>query len=128
MTIEKIRLNIIQEKFWMDDLLKSPSTEYNDPNFTFKIKGNLSLPVLKEAYRNIMVEYPPFCSTIEVDNGNPYFVPQENFELPFKFISVDDTADADYVEKMLSDLVNMPFDLSRELPWRFYCISKGSLY
>lgn len=128
MTQTRIRLNVIQEKFWMDDLLKFPSTEYNDPNFTFKIKGNLSLPVLKEAYRNIMVEYPPFCSTIEVDNGNPYFVPQENFELPFKFISVDDTADADYVEKMLSDLVNMPFDLSRELPCRFYCISKGSLY
>ena len=72
----RIRLKVIQEKFWMDDLLKLPSTEYNDPNFTFKIKGNLSLPVLKEAYRKIMVEYPPFSSIVVVYNCNPYFVPQ----------------------------------------------------
>ena len=57
MTRIRIRLNVIQEKFWMDDLLKSPSTEYNDPNHTFIIKGNLSLPVLKEAYRKIMVAF-----------------------------------------------------------------------
>lgn len=128
MTRIRIRLNVIQEKFWMDDLLKSPSTEYNDPNHTFIIKGNLSLPVLKEAYRKIMVEYPPFCSTIEVDNGNPYFVPQENFELPFKLLTIDENTDAEHIEKMLSDLVNVPFNLGRELPCRFCCIRKGELH
>ncbi|MGN0049894.1 MAG: condensation domain-containing protein, partial [Prevotella sp.] len=112
----------------MDDLLKSPSTEYNDPNHTFVIKGNLSLPVLKEAYRKIMVEYPPFSSIVEVDNGNPYFVPQENFELPFKLLTIDKDTDAEHVEKMLSDLVNVPFNLGRELPCRFCCIRKGELH
>lgn len=128
MTRIRIRLNVIQEKFWMDDLLKSPSTEYNDPNHTFIVRGNLSLSVLKEAYRKIMVEYPPFCSTIEVDNGCPYFVPQENFELPFKLLTIDENTDAEHVEKMLSDLVNVPFDLGSELPCRFYCIIKGNIY
>ena len=71
MTQGQIRLNIIQRKFWMDDLLKSPSTEYNDPNHTFIVKGELSLKVLEESYRMIMEEYPPFSSTIEVIDNDP---------------------------------------------------------
>lgn len=125
MTIEKIRLNIIQEKFWMDDLLKSPSTEYNDPNHTFIVRGNLSLSVLEQAYRKIMEEYPPFCSTIEVENNRPFFIPQTDFKVPFHVVDIDGNMQPSSVDQFLSELVNVSFDLQHELPCRFYCIRKG---
>lgn len=125
MTQGQIRLNIIQRKFWMDDLLKSPSTEYNDPNHTFIVKGELSLKVLEESYRMIMEEYPPFSSTIEVIDNDPYFIKKNDFDVPFKSLCVDDSLQPDAMDKLLKELVNVPYNLREELPCRFYCIKKG---
>ena len=59
-----LRLNSLQEKIWLDDVLKFPTTEYNGPNYAFRVRGDLSIPTLREAYKNIMQEYLPFSSTM----------------------------------------------------------------
>ena len=59
----QLPLHRIQQKFWTDCLLKDNDIDYNDPNTTFVVEGELDLTTLKEAYRLIMKEYPPLCQS-----------------------------------------------------------------
>lgn len=120
----KIPLNPIQRKFWMDNLLKYPTSEYNDTNYLFVVEGDLSISLLKEAYRLILLEYLPLCSTIQVEDGIPYFIP--NLEL----IQVDETyaISEEEVNKIILKLVEQPFDLQRESPSRFYIIHQNNRF
>lgn len=113
-----IPLNPIQYKFWMDDLLKYPTSEYNDTNYVFVVEGNLSVPTLKEAYRLLSLEYLPLCSTIQIKDGNPYFV--SNIEL----LKVNDiyVTSVEEVNDIIMRLAEQPFDLKKEAPSRFYII------
>ena len=63
----QLPLHRIQQKFWTDCLLKDNDIDYNDPNTTFVVEGELDLTTLKEAYRLIMKEYPDKFSEKEVD-------------------------------------------------------------
>lgn len=118
--MNRIRLNFIQQRFWLDSLLKYPSSEYNDTNYTFVVQGNVSLSDLKEAYRLIMLEYPPYYSTIQVENGIPYFQFEEkSFQLPFEQKQVSPGED---IGRVVAELVNKPFDLQKEYPCRFCAI------
>ena len=118
----KIPLNPIQRKFWMDNLLKYPSIEYNGTNCTFWVQGDLDIGVLKEAYRLIMLEYPPFHSTILVEQGVPYFVWNDSIDhLPFQFIEQPEGSLKE-IDGLLEQLVYQPFDLDKEYPCRFYVI------
>ena len=120
--MNRIRLNAIQQKFWMDNLLKYPSIEYNGTNCTFWVQGDLDIGVLKEAYRLIMLEYPPFHSTILVEQGVPYFVWNDSIEhLPFQFIEQPEGSLKE-IDRLLEQLVYQPFDLDKEYPCRFYVI------
>lgn len=121
--MNKIRLNFLQQRFWLDSLLKYPSSEYNDTNYTFIVQGRVSISNLKEAYRLVMLEYPPYYSTIQVDNGIPYFQFEEkSFQLPFEQMQVSLEED---IEKKVIELVDKPFDLQREYPCRFYAVFQG---
>lgn len=118
--MNRIRLNFIQQRFWLDSLLKYPSSEYNDTNYTFVVQGNMSLSDLKEAYRLVMLEYPPYYSTIQVENGIPYFQFEEkSFQLPFEQKQVSPGED---IGRVVAELVNKPFDLQKEYPCRFCAI------
>lgn len=118
--MNRIRLNFIQQRFWLDSLLKYPSSEYNDTNYTFVVQGNVSLSDLKEAYRLVMLEYPPYYSTIQVENGIPYFQFEEkSFQLPFEQKQVSPGED---IGRVVAELVNKPFDLQKEYPCRFCAI------
>ena len=118
--MNRIRLNFIQQRFWLDSLLKYPSSEYNDTNYIFVVQGNVSLSDLKEAYRLVMLEYPPYYSTIQVENGIPYFQFEEkSFQLPFEQKQVSPGED---IGRVVAELVNKPFDLQKEYPCRFCAI------
>ena len=118
--MNRIRLNFIQQRFWLDSLLKYPSSEYNDTNYTFVVQGNVSLSDLKEAYRLVMLEYPPYYSTIQVENGIPYFQFEEkSFQLPFEQKQMSPGED---IGRVVAELVNKPFDLQKEYPCRFCAI------
>lgn len=122
----RIPLNQIQQRFWLDDLLKYPTAEYNDTNYTFIIEGNISISLLMAAFRTIMDEYAPLHSTIEVDNGVPYFNIDNEFKLFFfKEIDSNGISSSDEINKLLEDLVNEPFDLQREYPCKFYIVHNG---
>ena len=73
----QLPLHRIQQKFWTDSLLKENDIDYNDPNITMVIEGGLDYDLLQEAYKQIMREYPPLMSTIEVIDNQPYFVSNE---------------------------------------------------
>lgn len=125
--IYTIPLNFIQQRFWLDDLLKYPTAEYNDTNFTFQVRGKLSLETLREAYHKIMLEYLPLCSTIKVMEGVPNFVSDTEFvTLPFKVI--EETGHYKSVEELITSLVNQSFNLEKEFPCRFFCIRQGDFY
>ena len=73
----RLPLHRIQQKFWTDSLLKENDIDYNDLNITVVAEGDLDLDILQEAYGRIMREYPPLMSTIEVMDGQPSFVSDE---------------------------------------------------
>lgn len=127
--MKKMLLNPIQRKFWMDYLLKFPSAEYNDPNYTFIVRGDLSITDLKKAYQLITLEYFPMHSTVQVEDGKPYFCLDED-ENKFPFIfwgEEEDTSDA-AIKELITKYVYQPFDLQREYPCRFYVIQRGKDY
>lgn len=125
----KLQLNPIQRKFWLDHMLKYPSTEYNDTNYTFVVEGDLDITILKESYRLIMLEYPPFHSIIQVEKGEPYFVFADALEqFPFQLIEKQEKTDEREVVELIESLVYVPFDLQKEYPCRFYVISSGKRY
>ena len=57
--------------YWIGNLLKYPTAEYNDTNCAFTVKGDLSIPTFREACRLLSLEYWPFCSTIKEEKGKP---------------------------------------------------------
>lgn len=116
-----LSLNPIQYKFWADDLLKYPALEYNDTNMTLVIKGELSLSILHAAYLQIMKEYPPFHSTIQIVDGQPYFQVKEYFEVPLS-IKEESSQNKEEIRMLIKQLVYQTFDLKKELPCRFYAI------
>lgn len=121
--MKKIKLNAIQYRLWIDNSLKYPSSEYNDTNYTFVATGDLSISRLKEAYRLILLEYPPFYSTLLVENDTPYFLPDDTFNQPP--LSLLESSSAAETEERIEELVGRPFDLRREYPCRFYAIRQG---
>lgn len=124
--MKKFKLNCIQSRFWMDSLLKYPSVEYNTTNYTFIVDNNLSIDKLKKAYTSIMLEYPPFSSIVEVDSDMPYFVShEESFQVPFTV--VEENIDCN-VDKLISNIVHIPFKLQEEYPCRFYAIHVNNKY
>lgn len=126
--LHTIPLNFIQQRFWVDDLLKGQTAEYNDTNFTFEVRGDISLTILREAYRQIMLEYLPFCSTIQVINDVPNFVSDTGFvSPPFTVMEDVDTMRYKSIDELIVSLVNQPFDLQKEFPCRFYCIKWGGV-
>ena len=125
---EMFRLNPIQRKFWLDHLLKYPTAEYNDTNHVFKVSGNLDVARLKEACRLIMLEYFPLHSTIQVENGIPFFVPSEDVEVPFYFADCSYIASEEGIMEKLEGWVCRPFDLQKEFPCRFYVVRQNGRY
>lgn len=122
-----ILLNPIQYKFWLDDKLKYPAVEYNDTNFTFAVEGNLSLSALQEAYRLIMLEYPPFHSRICVLKDRPYFDVDDNFsEVPFWVVEKGTCTDKNEIIQLIKTYCLRAFNLSEEYPCRFYAIHSGN--
>lgn len=118
----KLPLNRIQQKFWADCLLKDNDIDYNDPNATFVVEGELDLTALKEAYRLVMKEYPPLMSTIGVIDGQPYFICDEkNFHLPFETVGMTTSAKEEevFVSKGIEERTCLPFHLEYEYPCRF---------
>ena len=117
----QLPLHRIQQKFWTDCLLKDNDIDYNDPNTTFVVEGELDLTTLKEAYRLIMKEYPPLMSTIGVIDGQPYFIYDEKlFHLPFESINIpSDTEEELFVNTSIEKMTNVPFNLESEYPCRF---------
>ena len=125
--MNKIRLNILQEKLYLDDCLKYPSSEYNEINFTFQISGDLSVSTLRETYRNIMLEYLPFSSTIQVVDNNLYFVhDSDNFAVPLHVLDSKDIIEYGSLDSAIETLAKRPFNLNCEFPCRFYCIKSGN--
>lgn len=122
-----LRLNSLQEKIWLDDVLKFPTTEYNGPNYAFRVRGDLSIPTLREAYKNIMQEYLPFSSTIQVRDDMPFFIHEsDTFEVPFRIIEEKEVGRYGTLDTLIDTLARQPFDLNREFPCRFYCIRCGA--
>ncbi|MGN0281154.1 MAG: amino acid adenylation domain-containing protein [Prevotella sp.] len=127
--MKTIRLSLFQEKLWLDDVLKAPTSEYNEINFAFRVSGNLSISRLREAYRNIMLEYLPLSSTIQVSDNVPSFVHEtDDFEVPFFVMDEKDVAEYGSVDAAIDTLAKLPFDLGAEFPCRFYCIKSGAEY
>lgn len=118
-----ILLNPIQYKFWLDDRLKYPAIEYNDTNFTFEVSGSLSLSVLRNAYRLIMNEYPPFHSKVSLFGGKPYFDVDYTFsKIPFQVIEVDSDKSEYDIQLLIKGYCTQAFDIANEYPCRFYAI------
>ena len=117
----QLPLHRIQQKFWADCLLKDNDIDYNDPNATFVVEGELDLTALKEAYRLIMKEYPPLMSTIGVIDGQPYFIYDEKlFRLPFESVNIpSETEEELFVSQSIEKMTNVPFHLESEYPCRF---------
>ncbi|MGM9698561.1 MAG: amino acid adenylation domain-containing protein [Prevotella sp.] len=117
----QLPLHRIQHKFWADSLLKDNDIDYNDPNATFVVDGDLDINVLQEAYRLIMREYPPLMSTIEVIDGQPVFIYDETqFRLPFESINIPtETGEDEFVSQSIEKMTSVPFNLESECPCRF---------
>ena len=127
--MNRIQLNAIQQRFWMDNLLKYPTIEYNGTNCTFQVKGELDISILKEAYKFIMLEYPPFHSTVQVMDGIPYFVWSDDLDyLPFQLVEEKGGISEERINELLEALVYQPFDLEKEYPCRFYLIRGQNCY
>ena len=127
--MNRIQLNAIQQRFWMDNLLKYPTIEYNGTNCTFQVKGELDISILKEAYKFIMLEYPPFHSTVQVMDGIPYFVWSDDWDyLPFQLVEEKEGISEERINELLEALVYQPFDLEKEYPCRFYLIRGQNCY
>ena len=105
--------------YWIGNLLKYPTAEYNDTNCAFTVKGNISIPIFREACRLISLEYLPFCSTIQEKQGNPYFVPNANNCLKPEEFTVSKKNE---VDALILDLAGRAFDLQKEIPCRCYII------
>ena len=123
----RLPLHRIQQKFWTDSLLKENDIDYNDLNITVVAEGDLDLDILQEAYGRIMREYPPLMSTIEVMDGQPSFVSdEEHFQLPFTCITIPTEADEEeWVNERIEQMTSVPFQLEREYPCRMVAL-KGT--
>ncbi len=123
----RLPLHRIQQKFWTDSLLKENDIDYNDLNITVVAEGDLDLDILQEAYGRIMREYPPLMSTIEVMDGQPSFVSdEEHFQLPFTCITIPAEADEEeWVNERIEQMTSVPFQLEREYPCRMVAL-KGT--
>ena len=109
--------------YWIGNLLKYPTAEYNDTNCAFTVKGDLSIPTFREACRLLSLEYLPFCSTIKEEKGKPYFIPNVNNYLIPAECTVNNE---DEVDALLLDLSGQAFDLQKEIPCRCFIIHAGS--
>ena len=109
--------------YWIGNLLKYPTAEYNDTNCAFTVKGDLSIPTFREACRLLSLEYLPFCSTIKEEKGKPYFIPNVNNYLIPEECTVNNE---DEVDALLLDLSGRAFDLQKEIPCRCFIIHAGS--
>lgn len=115
----RIPLNPLQQMYWIGNLLKYPTSEYNDTNISFIVKGNLSIPTLHEACRLLSWEYAPFCSTIKEERGIPYFIPDTNKSWNPKELTLNDE---EKLDSLIAELSEQAFDLQNEIPCRCFII------
>lgn len=126
--MNKIALNPIQYKFWVDDRIHYPSVALNDTNITLVVKGNLLTEKLHEAFRILMLEYPPLRSKVKVVDQQPYFFVDEEYAVPFEWKELDEDLDvlqAAALDKLLMPYISRPFDIETEYPCRFYVFHTG---
>lgn len=118
--MKKLPLNPIQYKFWLDENLKYPTTEYCDPNYTFEIIGPIVVETLHTAIQRIVDEYPLFHSTIQVTDGTPhYYIDYHSDYLSFKIESISPNITNDIIKERIRQFTSIPFDLKNEYPCRF---------
>ena len=124
--MKKIKLNSIQYRFWIDNLLKSDNT-YNVA-YSFRIEGALKTDMLKKALHMLMRTYEPFHSTIKHEMMKPFFLVDESFDLPFVLETNDECLPDTILNFIIDEQAGVPFDLETEYPCRFYLLQTPDQY
>ena len=109
----KIPLSFSQERLWFIDRLEG-SVQYHIP-IVLKLKGVVSKDALFNALRDLVNRHEILRTVIVENDGVPYqhILPQGQFNLTVAEKSVNYT-DVEYLQKYIRDLINRPFDLSKD--------------
>ncbi|WP_455621561.1 amino acid adenylation domain-containing protein, partial [Parabacteroides sp.] len=122
--MEVLHLNCFQYQFWINSQLASSADTYNAA-CAFKIEGKLNIEHLKKAIDCILQENPPLHSFIRInEQGNPYWLVQNTYELPFyqKTLPIEILKDNDAINNHIDTLGSICFDLMEEFPCKFYIL------
>lgn len=115
-----LRLSFAQQRLWFIDQMEEGSAHYNMSQL-YRLKGKLEIEALREAFINIIERHEVLRTCFEMDEGVPYQIIHQHFELPFEVVDLNRDAEADDdVELMvlLRDAATSPFDLGTDLMLR----------
>ena len=112
---ENIPLSFSQERLWFIDQLEG-SVQYHIPA-VLRLKGKLDVSALDHAFKTVLDRHEVLRSVIYQVEGNPFIRVKEDNDLAISVI--DDFSNKEHrsnneLRQYISDLVNEPFDLSRD--------------
>ena len=114
---QRIPLSFSQERLWFVDRLEG-SVQYHI-NVVLRLKGKLNRQALENSLKTIVGRHEVLRTVFNEDEGEPYQVIKETDE--WKLSVSDGTLykdDKEELQKYLQELINTPFDLSKDYTLR----------
>ncbi|HMQ67796.1 MAG TPA: non-ribosomal peptide synthase/polyketide synthase, partial [Ignavibacteria bacterium] len=119
---DRIPLSYSQERLWFIDRLEG-TIQYHIPAI-LRLKGKLHKEALIKSMQSIIDRHEVLRTVIYEDEGRGYQSVMEEAKWDPEIIdgSVFNSGDTEDLHKYIRDLINMPFDLSRDLMLRGHLI------
>ncbi|MDQ3845719.1 MAG: condensation domain-containing protein, partial [Bacteroidota bacterium] len=120
--VEHLPLSFAQERLWFIDQLEGGSTQFNIP-VVLRLKGKLNIQALSAALHTIIERHEVLRTVYREEEGKPYqhIGAAEDWQLN----RVEGTAyqkDLEALHSYIQQLIEQPFDLSRDYPIRAHLI------
>lgn len=126
MNTHTLRLNKIQKRFWLDDIISHSNR--NNLTFIFKILGKLDIKALHNALHIITIENPLFHAYIRQDEGkNPYWDIRKDFILPINAEPLIFKSEQE-INIFADKNGQKPFKLQEEYPCKYFLLKGPSDY
>jgi len=123
----KIPLSYAQERLWFLDQLSENSIHYNLPQ-VLRITGRISIEYFKNAINKIISKHEILRTHFIDEDGLPYQVVNDDYELPFFYSDLSNLSDIEKKEKsdrLIFEEVNHKFTLSQLPLFRVLIIRMG---
>lgn len=101
-TNRRIDLSCCQKGIWLNEK-RFPGTDKYILPFCFKINRPLNKDVLKEAFENVILEFPILRSSLCEENGKPFFRISDNISFDIDTDNIGSDSDDKIIERILEE-------------------------